>query len=181
MRRGLRALSDGVLALFLVTTALVISLELMLVHPGGGDITILRGLDMGITSIAIPGAKAPCPPGSLALVQRCTADQAQLGEGLLFFADDGTVSGGVYQGMQDGMAVLEVDSRQILADAGQIKARYAYVLPGAYHLYLRLNTPVFIAAACAFTFALFVLLRVDWRPRHKLLSPSDAEISTMFR
>lgn len=181
MRRVLCALSDLVLVLFLLMTILGISTDLMLIRLGGRDMTILRGLDVGTTNIAVPDAKIPCPRGALAIVRRCTADQAQPGDGVLFFAADGSVAGGVFQSMQDGLAVLSANQQQVRVDAGNVRARYAFVLPDGYNWYVRMDTPMFIGAASAFAFALFVLLRIDWRPRHKLLSPSDGEISTMFK
>lgn len=181
MRRVLRVLSDLVLALFLLMTVLGISLDLMLIRLGGRDINILRGLNVGVTNITVTDARIPCPLGAFAIVQRCTAEQAQPGDGMLFFDDDATVTVGVFQGMQDGQAVLTLNQQQLQVDAARVKARYLFVYPGGYDLYTRIKTPVFMGAASLFSFALFVLLRVDWRRRRKPLSPTDAEISTLFK
>lgn len=181
MRRAWIVLTDMLLALFLLATLASVALDLILLRPGDSAIVLVRGVGGTLSSIPVDGAAMPCPQGALAVVQRATMEQAQPGDALVCFGPDGRVFAGVFRGLRDGQAAMAVGGSQVLVDPRQVKARYIYVLPGAYNIYERMGTPRFIAIAGGTVFVLFVAARIDWRRGRRPLSPTDDEISSMFR
>jgi hypothetical protein len=182
VKKALVVIVDILLLLFLLAAAGNIALELTMVRPGDTDVKFIKGFGYGITTIPMVGKNSTSPSGSIALIKRIDAAVAQPGDAILCFDDHGKpIFACELDSFRDGRVVVNIGTGLMETDPSRVIAQYKAVIVGGYDAVIWLRSPWVIGSVSAVIILLFIIARLPARRQDGLLSPTDGEISSMFR